>query len=184
MQRDVQLQALRAAARVAFSTLSLASIAVSFSTVSCGGVTSDPAPPTGGTNGTATPGTEPPSGTATGTSDPNKTPSQNPTREPAPTPTTPPTTPTTPSKTCEKVIADAFPTEGQYPGVKQNVSADVTSCCEKSLLESQGTAPHRWDCCANVDQSKDQKIAMACTPWGPPVPPRMARGIKGLRLVA
>ena len=179
MQREVQLQALKAAARVAFSigTLSL---------VSCGGVTSDPSPPPSGTSG---PGGETPSGTATGTADPNggKT-GSNPTRDPAPTATTTtppaPTTPSTPAKSCEKVIADAFPTEGQYPGVKQNVSSEVKSCCEKVLLESQGTAPHRWDCCANVDQEKDQKIAMACTPWGPPVPPAMSRGIRRVHAVA
>src|SRR5687768_12141312 len=113
MHREVQLQALRAAARVEFSV-------GSFALVSCGGTTIDPAPVPNGT-GTATGENTPKDpaksgGTATGTANPGETRGREPTDPPS-TPTTP-TTPTTPSKSCEKVIADAFPTEGMYPGKK------------------------------------------------------------------
>ena len=165
MKRDVHLQALKAAARVAFSV-------GSFAVLGCGGATSE----------SPTSGSPAPEGAATAT-DPGKTSETDkttpPNREPEPNnpPTTPttPTTPSTPAKGCEKVIAEAFPTEGQYPGVKQNVSAEVTSCCEKMLLEPdpQGTGAHRWDCCANVDTKNNKDLMLACTPWGPPVPPKM-----------
>jgi len=87
----------------------------------------------------------------------------------------PPSPPAPPPEklSCEKVIARAFPTEGKYPGEKQNVSAEVVSCCRETLLEHMGGAPHRWDCCANVDKTGDNQLHAACTPWGPPTPPAM-----------
>jgi hypothetical protein len=77
---------------------------------------------------------------------------------------------------CEQVVAVAFPTDGNYPGVKQSVSADVQTCCAELLDKSQGAlAHHRWDCCANLPADAGQKVSIACTPWGPPVPPSMKR---------
>jgi len=75
---------------------------------------------------------------------------------------------------CESVINAAFATEGKYPGKKQDVSAEVVSCCREQLLEHMGGAPHRWDCCANVEKDSNQMHA-ACAPWGPPTPPAMVR---------
>lgn len=72
---------------------------------------------------------------------------------------------------CTAVIAKAFPTEGKYPGEKQNVSAEVSACCREVLLEHFCMAPHRWDCCANVDLGSSNNLHAACTPWGPPTPP-------------
>ncbi len=163
MNRDVQLRALRAAARVAFS---LSSVAV----LGCGGATSEVESPPPAGSGTAT-ANEP---EKTASNDPGgKT--TTPERRPAandPPPTPPPSSST--DKSCEKIVTEAFPTPGMYPGEKKNVSAEVTSCCEKLLSTPDAfTFANRWDCCANVETSKDAAISIACTPWGPPVPPRM-----------
>lgn len=81
-----------------------------------------------------------------------------------------------PKLTCEQLVASAFPTEGDYPGAKQSVSAEVQTCCVELLEKSQGAlAEHRWDCCANLPADAGQEVGIACTPWGPPVPPRMHR---------
>ena len=81
--------------------------------------------------------------------------------------------------TCEQVVNAAFPTEGQYPGTKQNVSIEVQNCCAEHLLaDNDGLGTHRWDCCANLPADAGQNISIACTPWGPPVPPSMKRRSK------
>jgi hypothetical protein len=81
-----------------------------------------------------------------------------------------------PKLSCEQVVASAFPTEGNYPGAKQKVSAEVQACCVELLDQSHGAlAAHRWDCCANLPADAGQEVGIACTPWGPPVPPRMKR---------
>lgn len=81
-----------------------------------------------------------------------------------------------PKLSCEQVVATAFPTEGNYPGAKKAVSAEVQTCCVELLDKSQGAlAAHRWDCCANLPADAGQEVGIACTPWGPPVPPRMRR---------
>lgn len=83
---------------------------------------------------------------------------------------------TAPKQSCEQVVNAAFPTEGDYPGAKQPVSAAVQTCCVELLEKSQGAlAEHRWDCCANLPADAGQSINIACTPWGPPVPPAMKR---------
>jgi hypothetical protein len=87
-----------------------------------------------------------------------------------------------PKLSCDQIVAAAFPTEGGYPGKKQSVSSDVQSCCLELLTESKGVlASHRWDCCANLPPSDagvgifghGPNVGIACTPWGPPVPPSM-----------
>jgi hypothetical protein len=81
-----------------------------------------------------------------------------------------------PRLSCEQVVASAFPTEGNYPGAKRAVSAEVQTCCVELLDKSHGAlAAHRWDCCANLPADAGQEVGIACTPWGPPVPPRMQR---------
>lgn len=80
-----------------------------------------------------------------------------------------------PQLSCDQVIAAAFPTEGTYPGAKQSVSAEVQTCCAEALDKSQGLAAHRWDCCANLPADAGPNVGLACTPWGPPVPPAMRR---------
>lgn len=77
---------------------------------------------------------------------------------------------------CEQVVAAAFPVEGGYPGAKKSVSPRVQTCCVELLEKSQGAlAEHRWDCCANLPADAGQSVGIACTPWGPAVPPAMKR---------
>jgi hypothetical protein len=81
-----------------------------------------------------------------------------------------------PKLSCEQVVASAFPIEGNYPGAKKTVAVEVQQCCVELLDKSHGAlAAHRWDCCANLPVDAGQEIGIACTPWGPPVPPRMRR---------
>ena len=88
-----------------------------------------------------------------------------------------------PKLSCEQVVASAFPTEGNYPGKKKSVSAEAQTCCVELLEKSQGAlAAHRWDCCANLPADAGQEVGIACTPWGPPVPPRMQRRGNSLAL--
>jgi hypothetical protein len=76
---------------------------------------------------------------------------------------------------CKAVVDAAFPTAGRYPGEKQDVSEEVASCCDTLLnsTDDRFAGTHRWDCCANA--AHPDKVGMACTPWGPPVPPPMRR---------
>jgi hypothetical protein len=73
---------------------------------------------------------------------------------------------------CRAVVAAAFPVDGEYPGVRREVPTQVRSCCAH-LLADPGMGVHRWDCCANVDE-QSEAVGLACTPWGPPMPPAMA----------
>ena len=73
---------------------------------------------------------------------------------------------------CQAVVDAAFPTAGDYPGTKQSVSEEVAACCDTLLGKgATGAGAHRWDCCANAAHPSD--VGLACTPWGPPVPPAM-----------
>ncbi|MBS2020066.1 MAG: hypothetical protein JST00_44815 [Deltaproteobacteria bacterium] len=91
-----------------------------------------------------------------------------------------------PKPSCGELVNAAFPTEGFYPGTKQNVSKEVQACCVELLTNpgdaGLGMTAHRWDCCANATPGAD--IGMACTPWGPPVPPSMGRRRGALALPA
>lgn len=81
--------------------------------------------------------------------------------------------------TCEQAVRAAFPVEGDYPGTKQAVSVRVQTCCVELLEESRGMlGEHRWDCCANLPANAGPSVGIACTPWGPPVPPSMTRRSK------
>lgn len=60
------------------------------------------------------------------------------------------------------------------------VSAVTTSCCREEVSAKGWKSAHRQSCCYGALVSEDgwqpdpdPAIAMACTPWGPPVPPAM-----------
>ncbi len=82
-----------------------------------------------------------------------------------------------PKPSCEQVLASAFPDGGDFwseePG---NVSQDVKDCCIAEIKDKGWQAPHHWACCMATNwgqDANDQQVAIACTPWGPPVPPKM-----------
>lgn len=83
--------------------------------------------------------------------------------------------------TCEQVVAAAFPVKDEYPGKKAPVSKAVAACCVEVLTKSQETwkLEERWNCCGALGApgvgQPNQAVGMACTPWGPPVPPAMKR---------
>jgi hypothetical protein len=62
------------------------------------------------------------------------------------------------------------------PQPPPTVSSEAVQCCTAAIQKGypEGDNPvfakHRWGCCAVV--APDKKYSMACTPWGPPVPPR------------
>lgn len=96
---------------------------------------------------------------------------------------------------CGAVVARFFPGENDpYEPESKRVSApaDVERCCADALsLPGAGgsaatgarTMPaedvaaifsrYRWRCCTVVDTPAHPQVA--CSPWGPPVPPRMDR---------
>jgi hypothetical protein len=163
MRSDVHSAALRAAAKVAFSVAFLGG---------CGGATSSGLADEDLTaNGK---GAEP--GKAHGDAGQASSPA-------ADAATTNPSGPghdedasTTPPLACAQAIDAAFPVEGDYPGTPQAVSVHVQECCADALAASQGVMEHhRWDCCANLPADAGNEVAIACTPWGPPVPPSMKR---------
>jgi hypothetical protein len=88
------------------------------------------------------------------------------------------TAPVDPVRACNGLVEEAFPNPSQYPGEKRNVGTAVKACCADLLVHQTGPSDaHRWDCCANLPddlpEAERQKATMACTPWGPPVPPAM-----------
>jgi hypothetical protein len=154
MRRDVHLAALKAATKVAFSmTL------VGCASASPGGVASDEAasttrPPAAGCHSGEESGADAAADASSGAA---------------------PDAGGTGDGSCDAVVAAAFPTPSEYPGTKQAVSAEVAACCDELLSTDQGVGghagEHRWDCCANA--AHPENVGMACTPWGPPVPPAM-----------
>jgi hypothetical protein len=84
--------------------------------------------------------------------------------------------PVDPIRNCEGIADEAFPKESDYPGEKRNVSTKVQKCCAELLVHGGFAGRHRWDCCANLPEHPTQDaqdLSIACTPWGPPVPPAM-----------
>lgn len=159
MRSDVHSAALRAAAKVAFSVAFIS------------GCAAEAAP---GDEATGPDGTEPAT-TAEADLSSKKTKKKTGTSSALP-PGCHHADASVPKLSCDQVIASAFPTEGNYPGKKQNVSAEVQTCCAELLGDQDGGLPaHRWDCCANLPADPGQNIGIACTPWGPPVPPSMKR---------
>lgn len=86
-------------------------------------------------------------------------------------------------KSCDAVIASAFPDAGPEQWVANNpgaasISAEAKACCTEKLTAKDAHAssvPYGWSCCSALDSwnNPDPTIAIACTPWGPPVPPAM-----------
>lgn len=159
MRPDVHHAALRAAARVAFS------IAIS-SPVSLGCASIEPTEPTETDEGAL---------------------SAN--------------APATPSKAepplaCDAVLASAFPnpdpTHYQYEPVP--ATAEIAACCKDELTAHDAASAYRWECCVAYDPAlgpgsaptMTSELGIACTPWGPPVPPSMkrARGLRAERRVS
>lgn len=75
---------------------------------------------------------------------------------------------------CRAAIAAAFPVPSDYPGEKKVVTTAVQSCCAEAIVNGIAAERH-WDCCANLPEVADNRVHIACTPWGPPVPPAMPR---------
>jgi hypothetical protein len=155
MRNDVHFAALRAAAKVAFSVASVALV---------NGCASDAADDTRGDD------------TA---SNEAALASKGETKAPCPD-----AKPSKPS--CEAVLASTFPVPGDYQWEPVRQSAEVVACCDKELTTHGAQSNYRWDCCVAYDpntvpagevppSSSSGDHALACTPWGPPVPPSMNR---------
>ena len=87
---------------------------------------------------------------------------------------------TTTTRSCKEVVASAFPDAGWVsPGEGTPVSDQVKACCTELLTTNEFDAfAERWACCDAVGAFSGggpPGIGMACTPWGPPVPPAMRR---------
>jgi hypothetical protein len=171
MNHDVRSAALRAAAKVALSVGVLGGCGGSVANEPKGPYEPEPArsnyPATGGAGGAGADRAEP--------------------CEDAPTPA-----PTKPA--CDGVLASAFADPawddwqpwGWPPVDPPPVSEDVKACCEEELASADGiNSEHRFQCCGVVGYGRDgveldPAVSMACTPWGPPVPPAMRRRARGV----
>ncbi len=86
---------------------------------------------------------------------------------------------------CEATLTAAFadPAWAEYvPWMGQKLPTEVSdeakACCKAELSHPRPwDARFRWQCCGVLQNGDDvgdiPAIGMACTPWGPPVPPRM-----------
>lgn len=96
--------------------------------------------------------------------------------------------PLTPAEiACKEVLTSAFANyEWQENGFP--ISHEATECCLDTAMSFWGhNSEFRNMCCGSYDASEGPKQGqisnMACTPWGPPVPPSMNRK-RSLRAVA
>jgi len=94
---------------------------------------------------------------------------------------------------CEAVLAAAFPTPGDYQSMPVAQSKEVVACCDEELTTNGVMSMYRWDCCVAYDPEvtpephrgfSNPEHGMACTPWGPPVPPSMKRARRSASIVA
>ena len=86
---------------------------------------------------------------------------------------------------CKATLAAAFPEPPEYKSEPEAHPSDVVACCDAELTEKGSSSPYRWGCCVAHDAKVhpddawmsmlQTKHGAACTPWGPPVPPAMAR---------
>lgn len=80
---------------------------------------------------------------------------------------------------CDELIAASFPGVDPDEYVwepKPGASAELQACCKDQLLENGASMAYRFHCCTVVDRTGDDpgwQLGAACTPWGPPVPPKM-----------
>jgi hypothetical protein len=88
-------------------------------------------------------------------------------------------TPSPPAATrepdCVAITDQAFGPQDDYPGKPLPVASAVVQCCNAAMGDEGGAVAmrHRWACCAN--KTVEPQPAGLCTPWGPPVPPKMRR---------
>ena len=85
---------------------------------------------------------------------------------------------------CEALLAATFPDPAMYKWEPEPRSKDVVACCDEELTTNGAASTYRWDCCVAYDPAaapdanagfRTNEHWMACTPWGPPVPPSMKR---------
>jgi hypothetical protein len=171
MRNDVHLAALRAAARVAFSVASVALVS-GCSSAEDSSKSDEPS----ASNDNAAYGEETASSESAVIGRPSR-----PSR-----PRPPCTDASAPKPTCEQVLASKFPVPGDYQYEPVAQPADVVACCDQELTKHGSASKYRWDCCVAYDPAKvpagedppgpfSGNHGLACTPWGPPVPPSMAR---------
>lgn len=168
MRSDVHLAALRAAARVAFSVASVA-LVNGCSAADDGASKSDDRRAANDSEDT----------TASESAVVSRPGSQGRPRPPC-------TDASAPKPTCEQILASKFPVPGDYQYEPVAQPADVVACCDQELTTHGAQSKFRWDCCVAYDPAKvpagedppspfSGAHGLACTPWGPPVPPSMAR---------
>lgn len=101
-----------------------------------------------------------------------------------------------PAASCKEVLASTFadPAWNDFRTYRWKTddgkklpatTADVKSCCLEALEPGDGGTTdwsHRWECCNLLGNgtSTGEGAPMACTPWGPPVPPSMTRRARRL----
>lgn len=164
MRNDVHLEALKAAARVAFSVAFLGGCAAATNPANDDG--SDDGPQASEDDLRASSGHKKKHHADASTTPTTQAPCHGSTDVDAGS---------TEPVSCDAVLASTFPTPSNYPGDKKEISAQAASCCEQILTSGNLGGEHRWDCCANIAWNGNEQIGMACTPWGPPVPPAMKR---------
>jgi hypothetical protein len=171
MRNDVQLAALKAAAKVAFSMALLNACSSTDGTVNAGtGTEKD-------TDQTESDG----SGAASNPSREKKLLGKKPVPSSSAAKEDSGTVPPTPQN-CQAVLAAAYPTPGDYQPDPVPQSKAVVTCCEEELTKNAIDSTYRWDCCVAFNAEVNPQIprdtpehGLACTPWGPPVPPSMKR---------
>jgi len=174
MRSDVHSAALKAAAKVAFSVAFIGGCSAQSNQAPAGepdtsehGVTASNEDETGKPAAAADAG-------AIGTSASGKASSEPPCHRDASVP---------PAPSCDVALASVFAgSTDQYPGTAKTLTEAERACCVTHLTDNDEiwSAGHRWDCCASLSGTDGgtadfSEIGMACTPWGPPVPPAMKR---------
>ncbi len=175
MRPDVHQAALKAAAKVAFSVVFLNG---------CGGSVEQPAPSGSRPGPAEAAGGKAP---ATASNEPGVATSTQPSHA-----TESPATPgvddagvdsaSSQPQTCNALLAATFPTPSDYKWTPEPRSKEVVACCLYVLTNEQAPTPYHWDCCVAYDPdssstplNQNPATRIACTPWGPPVPPSMTR---------
>jgi hypothetical protein len=86
------------------------------------------------------------------------------------------------AESCSAIVDRYFADDADDYAPTKHVTAppDVTRCCLTALSDhgkdedaQKIFAAHRWTCCTTVDGMRHPEVNIACSPWGPPVPPRM-----------
>lgn len=82
------------------------------------------------------------------------------------------------AQTCEVVLDESFPGPDTYLGRRRDVSVRVQDCCMQHLADRLHQT-HHWACCESLEgvAGVDPLLTQGCTPWGPPPPPAMPKGV-------